>query len=100
VTVPVDHRVVQARTDLCRRLMAMGAHVRSSPGQPLMPLVVAPDARIVQARHPTKAIVLAARAIDAEGGLGNVALCRGHQFSSPLSGECVQPSRAPEGLAA
>ena len=34
----------------------------------MMPLVVAPDARIVQARQRAKAIVLLAREIDAEGG--------------------------------
>ena len=43
-----------------------------------MPVVVAPDARIVQARRPTKAIVFlpdqTIREIDAEGGVDNVAL--------------------------
>jgi hypothetical protein len=34
VTVTVDHRVVQARTDLCGRVMT-SAHVGSSPGQPV-----------------------------------------------------------------
>ena len=33
-----------------------------------MPLVVAPDARIVQARQHAKAIVLPAHEMDAEGG--------------------------------
>ena len=49
--------MVQARTDLCGRLMTISAHVRSSPGQPVDAIVVAPDARIVQARRGNKAIV-------------------------------------------
>ena len=61
VTVTVDHRMVQARTDLCCRLMTISAHVRSSPGQPVDAIVVAPDARIVQARQGNKAIVPRAR---------------------------------------
>jgi hypothetical protein len=55
--------------------MTMTAHVRSSPGNPLMPLVVAPDARIVQARRLAKAIVLGRRPVHRVGrsaGVDNV----------------------------
>src|SRR5207253_10928984 len=87
VPVTVDDWMVQARPDLCRRLMSVAAHVLSSAGLPAAPLVAAFGGNCSPASTRSQAIVEAPKGVNSTDPKGSK--FPGEEMPSPC-----RPSRS------